>query len=84
MQIYFYLPRVNSHVSPLQLGQVWNAGSCCAPATTTNVDDVDYARSIIADLSTRNVDYDGLRVSVVGVLCTLGPCIVDLTIFFHT
>lgn len=49
-----------------QTGQVWNGGSCCAPATTNAVDDVTYVRNIIGDLAFRGIDFDGLRVSAIG------------------
>lgn len=47
---------------------MWNGGSCCAPATTDNVDDVAFIRAVIADVSARGVDIDGLRISAIGGL----------------
>jgi len=31
----------------------WNAGSCCAPATTLNVDDYGFARALVSDIISR-------------------------------
>lgn len=53
-------------VYPDGLNKAWNAGTCCAPATTNKVDDVDWLRSLISHLS-QHYPIDPHRVSLVGL-----------------
>jgi poly(3-hydroxybutyrate) depolymerase len=35
----------------------WNAGTCCPPATTDNIDDVGFVRAVVADIESQaNID----------------------------
>ena len=44
---------------------VWNAGTCCGMAATTQVDDVGFVRALLDDLATRQ-PYDRTRVYATG------------------
>lgn len=46
-------------------GASWNAGWCCAPATTTNVDDVQFARDLVAAIAS-NYCVDTARTFAMG------------------
>jgi polyhydroxybutyrate depolymerase len=52
-------------VYPDGLGQSWNAGDCCAPATANHVDDVDFIAGVIHQLGTDSV-IDAARVTLIG------------------
>jgi poly(3-hydroxybutyrate) depolymerase len=44
----------------------WNAGTCCPPATTDNIDDVGFARAVVADIESQ-ANIDPLRVYATGL-----------------
>jgi polyhydroxybutyrate depolymerase len=44
----------------------WNAGTCCGPAASSQVDDVAFVRALLDDLAGR-VDYDRTRVYATGL-----------------
>jgi polyhydroxybutyrate depolymerase len=44
----------------------WNAGTCCPPATTDNIDDVGFARAVVADIESQ-ANVDPLRVYATGL-----------------
>jgi len=53
-------------VSPDGINRSWNAGSCCATAVKTNIDDVAWLQALIQHLET-NYPIDPARVSIVGL-----------------
>ena len=51
---------------PEGIGQSFNAGACCGQASSTNVDDVGFARAIVADVSAK-MCVDPKRVHATGM-----------------
>src|SRR5262249_36815190 len=44
----------------------WNAGTCCPPATTDSIDDVGFARAVVADIQSQ-ANIDPLRIYATGL-----------------
>lgn len=53
-------------VFPNGVGRSWNAGTCCGAAKNTDVDDVAFIRSVVADVQ-RAVAIDPRRIYVAGM-----------------
>ncbi len=52
-------------VHPAGVSRTWNAGRCCGPAVTADVDDVGFLAALVADLSQR-LPIDPARVFAIG------------------
>jgi polyhydroxybutyrate depolymerase len=51
---------------PEGLQNSWNAGSCCAPASNTKIDDIGFVRAVVADISCK-LNIDAKRVYATGM-----------------